>query len=95
MGKIVVAEDVTLDGVVEDNGVTEGFERGGWQFQCDPGAEGEAFKLQEMRDSAAPTAPSPRPDIPARGTAITSMGDGAYGGETRACKRFMLPSQRS
>jgi dihydrofolate reductase len=30
MGKIVVSENVTLDGVVEDPAGTEGFERGGW-----------------------------------------------------------------
>jgi dihydrofolate reductase len=53
LGKIVVTEYVTLDGVVEDNGGIEGFERGGWQFQFDPGKKGEAFNLPEMRDSAA------------------------------------------
>jgi dihydrofolate reductase len=30
MGKIVVSENVTLDGVVEDPAGAEGFERGGW-----------------------------------------------------------------
>ena len=53
MGRIIVTEHVTLDGVVEDNGGVEGFERGGWQFQFDSGEDGEAFKLQEMRNSTA------------------------------------------
>jgi dihydrofolate reductase len=53
MGRIVVTEHVTLDGVVEDNGGVEGFERGGWQFQFDSGEDGGAFKLQEMRNSTA------------------------------------------
>ena len=53
MGRIIVTEHMTLDGVVEDNGGVEGFERGGWQFQFDSGADGRAFKLQEMRDSTA------------------------------------------
>ena len=53
MGRVIVTEHVTLDGVVEDNGGVEGFERGGWQFQFDSGEDGAAFKLQEMRNSTA------------------------------------------
>ena len=53
MGRIIVTEHVTVDGVVEDNGGVEGFERGGWQFQFDSGEDGAAFKLQEMRNSTA------------------------------------------
>ncbi|UAC01764.1 dihydrofolate reductase [Dactylosporangium vinaceum] len=53
MGRIIVTEHMTLDGVVEDNGGVEGFERGGWQFRFDPGEDGRSFKLQEMRNSAA------------------------------------------
>ena len=53
MGRIIVTEHVTLDGVVEDNGGVEGFGRGGWQFQFDSGEDGGAFKLQEMRNSTA------------------------------------------
>jgi len=53
MGRIIVTEHMTLDGVVEDNGGVEGFERGGWQFQFDSGEDGGAFKLQEMRNSTA------------------------------------------
>lgn len=30
MGNIIISENVTLDGVVQDPGGTEGFERGGW-----------------------------------------------------------------
>ena len=37
MGKVVVSEFVTLDGVMEDPGGAEGFERGGWAFQFDRG----------------------------------------------------------
>jgi dihydrofolate reductase len=53
VGRIVITEFVTLDGVVEDNGGVEGFARGGWNFQFDSGEDGAAFKLQEMRDTAA------------------------------------------
>ncbi|HKP18777.1 MAG TPA: dihydrofolate reductase family protein [Gaiellaceae bacterium] len=47
MGKLVVSEFVTVDGVMEDPGGAEGFERGGWAFQFERGAEGDKFKLDE------------------------------------------------
>src|SRR5690242_10663997 len=48
MGKVVVTEFVTLDGVMEDPGGSEGFERGGWAFRFERGPEGDAFKLDEL-----------------------------------------------
>ena len=48
MSKLVVSEFVTLDGVMEDPGGSEGFERGGWAFQFDRGPEGNKFKLDEV-----------------------------------------------
>jgi dihydrofolate reductase len=48
MSKLVVSEFVTLDGVMEDPGGAEGFERGGWAFQFDRGPEGDKFKLDEV-----------------------------------------------
>lgn len=39
---------MTLDGVMEDPGGAEGFERGGWAFQFDRGPEGDRFKLDEV-----------------------------------------------
>jgi dihydrofolate reductase len=53
MGRIVVTEFVSLDGVVEDPGGSEDFQYGGWSFEFDRGAEGNAFKLDETRASAA------------------------------------------
>ena len=47
MGKIVVTEFVSLDGVMEDPGGAEGFEHGGWAFLFDRGDESERFKLDE------------------------------------------------
>jgi dihydrofolate reductase len=47
MSKLVVTEFVTLDGVMEDPGGAEGFDRGGWAFQFDRGPEGDKFKLDE------------------------------------------------
>ena len=48
MGKIVVSQFMTLDGVVEDPGGSENFERGGWAFAFSRGDEGDRFKLDEV-----------------------------------------------
>ena len=53
MGKIVVSQFVTLDGVMEDPGGAEDFERGGWAFRFDRGEEGDRFKLEEIMSSDA------------------------------------------
>jgi dihydrofolate reductase len=53
MSKLVVSQFITLDGVVEDPGGSEGFERGGWAFQFERGAEGDQFKLDELTASDA------------------------------------------
>jgi dihydrofolate reductase len=49
MGKLVVTEFITLDGVIEDPGGAEAdkFDRGGWAFQFERGEEGDKFKLDE------------------------------------------------
>jgi dihydrofolate reductase len=47
MGKIVVTEFVSMDGVIEDPGGSEDYEHGGWSFQLDRGEEGNTFKLDE------------------------------------------------
>jgi dihydrofolate reductase len=48
MRKLVVSEFVTLDGVMEDPGGAEGFDRGGWASQFQRGEEGDRFKLDEL-----------------------------------------------
>jgi dihydrofolate reductase len=48
MGKIVVTEFISLDGVIEDPGGAEGYEHGGWSFTFDQGDEGRKFKLDEL-----------------------------------------------
>jgi len=53
MRRIVVSEFMSVDGVMEDPGGAEGFERGGWAFQFDRGAEGDKFKLDEVMGSDA------------------------------------------
>jgi dihydrofolate reductase len=52
MGRIVVTEFVSLDGVMEDPGGAEHYRHGGWTFEFDRG-EGDEFKLQETRETDA------------------------------------------
>jgi dihydrofolate reductase len=52
MGRIVVTEFVSLDGVMEDPG-GGGFEHAGWTFRFDRSAEGDQFKLEELKGSEA------------------------------------------
>jgi dihydrofolate reductase len=51
MGKIVVTEFVSLDGVFEDPGGSEDYEYGGWTFEYDRGDDGNTFKLDELMDA--------------------------------------------
>ncbi len=53
MGRIVVTEFVSLDGVMEDPGGAENFEHGGWSFEINRGTEGDKFKLDETLASDA------------------------------------------
>jgi dihydrofolate reductase len=53
MGRIVVTEFISLDGVMEAPGGGEDFERGGWTFEFDQGEDGARFKLEETLDAEA------------------------------------------
>jgi dihydrofolate reductase len=53
MGRIVVTEFVSLDGVMEDPGGAEGFKHAGWTFRFNRGDEGDQFKLKELQESEA------------------------------------------
>jgi dihydrofolate reductase len=48
MGKVVVSEFVTVDGVIDSPGGEPTFERSGWAFQFERGPEGDKFKLDEL-----------------------------------------------
>jgi dihydrofolate reductase len=52
MGKLVVTEFVSVDGVFEDPGGVEGYEHGGWTFEYDRGEDGNKFKLDEVMEAA-------------------------------------------
>jgi dihydrofolate reductase len=51
--RIVVSEFVTLDGVMEDPGGSEGTPHGGWAFKFERGDAGDRFKLDELTDADA------------------------------------------
>ena len=53
MGRIVVTEFVSLDGVMEDPGGSEGLEHGGWALSISRGDEGDKFKLDELMEAEA------------------------------------------
>ena len=53
MGRIVITEFVSLDGVMEAPGGGEDYEHAGWTFEIDRGAEGDKFKLDETFASEA------------------------------------------
>jgi dihydrofolate reductase len=53
MGKIVVTEFVSLDGVIETPGGGEDYKHAGWTFEIDRGEEGDKFKLDELVEAEA------------------------------------------
>jgi dihydrofolate reductase len=53
MGKIVVTEFVSLDGVMQAPGGGEEYAHAGWTFQIDRGEDGDAFKLDETMSAEA------------------------------------------
>ena len=53
MGRIVVTEFISLDGVMEAPGGGEDFKHAGWTFNISRGEEGDKFKLDETLNSEA------------------------------------------
>ena len=53
MGRIVITEFVSLDGVMEAPGGGENYAHAGWTFEINRGAEGDKFKLDETFASEA------------------------------------------
>jgi len=48
MGKLIVTEFISLDGIIEDPGGAEGYAHGGWSFRS-PAPDSEAFKFEELQ----------------------------------------------
>jgi dihydrofolate reductase len=53
MGRIVVTEFVSLDGVMEDPGGSEHTKNGAWTFKFNRGDEGNKFKIDETNNAEA------------------------------------------
>jgi dihydrofolate reductase len=53
MGRIVVTEFISLDGVIEAPGGGEDYEHGGWTFEFERGDAGNEFKLNEVFEAEA------------------------------------------
>lgn len=53
MGRIVVTEFVSLDGVMEAPGGDEGYKHKAWTFEFDRGDAGNKFKLDELFEAEA------------------------------------------
>src|SRR5215207_2971421 len=53
MGKIVISENVSLDGVIEDPTGAEGLSVGGWFWETDRGEDGEKFTLDKTLGTEA------------------------------------------
>lgn len=51
MGRLIVTEFVSVDGVFEDPGGAGEYEHGGWTFEYDRGEEGNTFKLDELMEA--------------------------------------------
>ena len=47
MGKLIVTEFITLDGIIDDPGGSEGHPHGGWSFRF-PAPAGQQFKFEEL-----------------------------------------------
>jgi dihydrofolate reductase len=53
MGKIVVTEFISLDGVIESPGPVGDYRHAGWTFDFDRGEEGNQFKVDELFEAEA------------------------------------------
>ncbi|HEX3519311.1 MAG TPA: dihydrofolate reductase family protein [Solirubrobacteraceae bacterium] len=53
MGRVIVSEFVSLDGVMEAPGGGEGYKHAGWTFAIPRGDEGDQFKLEETMSAEA------------------------------------------
>lgn len=53
MGRVVVSEFITLDGVYQDPGGVGEIDAGGWAFRFERGPEGDRFKLDEVMAAGA------------------------------------------
>jgi dihydrofolate reductase len=88
MGKLVVTEFISLDGVIEDPGGAEQYRHGGWTFKFDQG-EGGPYKGAELR--AADAQLLGRVTYEAFAKAWPTMeGTGEFGEKMNAMPKFVV-----
>jgi dihydrofolate reductase len=88
MGKLVVSEFISLDGVIEAPGGGEGFAHAGWSFTFNRGAEGDQFKLDEL--TAADAQLLGRVTYVGFAKAWPSMGDNPFGEKMNAMPKYVV-----
>src|SRR5579862_4466214 len=90
MGRIVVTEFMSLDGVMEDPGGAEGTSYGGWTFKFDRGEEGAAFKVDELMASDALLLG--RVTYQGFAQAWPSMGGDPFGDKMNSVRKYVVSS---
>ncbi len=90
MGKLVVTEFVSVDGVFEDPGGAEDFEYGGWAFKFDRGSEGDKFKVEEL--TAAGAQLLGRVTYEAFAVAWPNMRGDAFGEQMNSMPKYVVSS---
>ncbi len=93
MGKVVVTEFVTLDGVFEDPGGAESFEHGGWSFKFDRGEDGDGFKRDELM--AADAQLLGRVTYEGFAKAWPAMGENPFGAKMNSMPKYVVSSTLS
>jgi dihydrofolate reductase len=90
MGKLVVTEFVTLDGVMQDPGGAEKetFPRGGWAFQFNRGQDGDKFKFDELMGADAQLLG--RVTYEGFAKAWPAMNDNPFGEKMNAMPKFVV-----
>jgi dihydrofolate reductase len=90
MGKVVVTEFITLDGVIESPGGGEGFAHDGWSFKFNRGDEGDKFKDDELKASDAQLLG--RVTYQGFARAWPSMGGNPFGDKMNSMPKYVVSS---
>ncbi|HEY7953427.1 MAG TPA: dihydrofolate reductase family protein [Solirubrobacteraceae bacterium] len=93
MGKIVVTEFMSLDGVIEDPGGAEEYAHGGWSFKFDRGKEGDRYKFDELLASDAHLLG--RVTYQGFAKAWPAMADNPFGEKMNAMHKYVVSSTMS
>jgi dihydrofolate reductase len=93
MGKVVVTEFVSLDGVIEAPGGGEEFEHAGWSFKFNRGDEGDKFKVDELKASDAQLLG--RVTYQGFAQAWPSMGNNPFGDKMNSMPKYVVSNTLS